>query len=189
MGREFELKYTATPQKLAEIRSLFQNWVEFSMKTTYFDTADHQLAAKKCTLRQRSENGTSVCTLKTPTDGLGRGEWDVQADWSENAVARLFENAGEKPIAFSALMPVCGASFTRLAVTEEIPGCTVEIALDQGILLGGGRELPLCELEIEVKSGSENAAIAWAGHFAARFDLKPESKSKFKRALLLAKGE
>ena len=188
MGREFEMKYAATPEKLEEIRRLWNCWTEFSMETTYFDTADRQLSGKNCTLRQRLENGSPVCTLKTPTGGLGRGEWDVQAPWSARSVAALFDAAGQPPIAFDSLVPVCGARFTRLARTEELPGCTVEIALDSGILLGGGRKIPLRELEVEVKSGSEAVAMAWADHFAQRFDLRPEHKSKFKRASDLARG-
>jgi len=159
------------------------------METTYFDTADGKLSGKKCTLRQRLENGSSVCTLKTPLSGFGRGEWDVQSVWSAEAVARLFADAAQTPIAFESLLPVCGARFTRLAKTVELPGCTVELALDSGVLLGGGKEIPLCELEIEFKSGAEAAAVNWAGHFAQRFALQSETKSKFKRAYLLAKGE
>lgn len=86
-------------------------------------------------------------------------------------------------------MPVCGARFTRLAKTVELPGCVVEIALDTGILMGGGREIPLCELEVEYKDGSEAVASAWAERLAQRFGLEAETKSKFRRASLLAKGE
>lgn len=189
MGREFELKYKATPEKLAEIQALWDGWTEFSMETTYFDTADGLLSSKNCTLRQRLENNQPVCTVKTPTAGLGRGEWDMQAAWSAQTVSALFSAANLPSIPFEKLIAVCGARFTRLARTVELPGCTAEIALDSGILLGGGRELPLCELEIEVKSGSEAAATAWAQHFAERFDLQSEHKSKFRRAYLLSKGE
>ena len=84
---------------------------------------------------------------------------------------------------------MCGARFTRLAKTVELPGCTVEIALDEGVLLGGGREIPLCELEVELKAGTEAAAMAWARHLAEKFGLRSESQSKFRRASLLAKGE
>ena len=113
----------------------------------------------------------------------------MEAAWTPETTAQLFAAAGLKNIAFEDLIAVCGARFTRLAQTVELPGCTVEIALDQGVLTAGDREIPLCELEVELKSGSETAAIAWAEHFAARFDLKPEQNSKFRRALMLAKGE
>ena len=65
----------------------------------------------------------------------------------------------------------------------------MEIALDEGVLIGGGREIPLCELEVELKAGSEAAAIQWAQHLAERFCLQEESQSKFRRAFGLAKGE
>ncbi|MBE6920487.1 MAG: CYTH domain-containing protein [Ruminococcaceae bacterium] len=189
MGREFELKYKATAQALRQIRALWQGWEEISMETTYFDTPEGALSAKHCTLRRRMENGISVCTMKTPISGFGRGEWDVQAAWSGETVAELFAKAGQEPIPFESLTAVCGARFTRLAKTVELPGCTVEIALDEGVLLGGGREIPLCELEVELKAGTEDAAIAWAQHLAEKFGLQAESQSKFRRASLLAKGE
>ena len=189
MGREFELKFKATAKALGEIRALWENWEEISMETTYFDTADGTLSAKKCTLRCRMENGASVCTMKTPTAGFGRGEWNQKAPWSAETAEKLFADAQQESIPFEKLTAVCGARFTRLAKTVELPGCTVEIALDTGILLGGGREIPLCELEVECKGGSETAVIAWAKHLAERFGLEAEVQSKFRRASLLAKGE
>ncbi len=189
MGREFELKFRATADALTQIRALWQDWEEISMETTYFDTEDGTLSAKKCTLRRRMENGISVCTMKTPTAGLGRGEWDVKAPWGEETAMKLFDSAGQERIPFGKLTAVCGARFTRLAKTVELPGCTVEIALDTGVLLGGSREIPLCELEVECKSGSEAAVAAWAKRLAERFGLQTETLSKFRRASLLAKGE
>ncbi len=189
MGREFELKFKATAQALDGIRALWQGWEEIAMETTYFDTPDGQLSARHCTLRRRMENGVSVCTMKTPTSGFGRGEWDVQALWCEKTAVELFTKAGQEPISFEKLIAVCGARFTRLAKTVELAGCTVEIALDEGVLLGGGRKIPLCELEVERKGGSEAAATVWAQHLAERFGLQAEPQSKFRRASLLAKGE
>ena len=84
------------------------------------------------------------------------------------------------------LMEVCGARFTRLAKTLEIPGGTVELALDQGVLLGKGKELPLAEVEVELKAGTDQAATAFANALAEEFGLVPEEKSKFLRAMALA---
>ena len=87
------------------------------------------------------------------------------------------------------IVPVCSARFTRIAKTLEINGAALEFALDQGVLLGGGKEIPLCEVEVELKSGSPAAAQAYARALAMQFSLTPQPKSKFKRALELAKGE
>ena len=189
MGREFELKYAATPKTLAVIQSQGENWTEISMETTYFDTDSGALKAKKCTLRQRLENGISVCTLKTPADGFGRGEWAMEAPWCEETVKALFTAAGFEGVPFAQLHPVCGARFTRLAMNVELPDCAMEIALDQGMLYGGNQEIPLCEVEVECKGGKEAKTAAWARMLAEKYGLKPERFSKFYRASKLAEGE
>ena len=65
----------------------------------------------------------------------------------------------------------------------------MELALDQGCLMGGGKEIPLCEVEVELKSGDEAGAVAFARQLARDYGLQPEENSKFRRALALAKGE
>ena len=54
------------------------------------------------------------------------------------------------------------------------------------MLLGGGRELPFTEVEVELKSGSEEAVTAFAEALAAELGLKPEHRSKVARARALA---
>jgi hypothetical protein len=76
---------------------------------------------------------------------------------------------------------------TRLAGTLNTEGCTVELALDRGVLLGGGREVPLCEVEVELKAGSEEDALLFAQRLAVKYGLTQENRSKFRRALELAK--
>ena len=84
------------------------------------------------------------------------------------------------------IVPVCGARFTRLAKTLELEGCTVELALDQGVLTGRGKEQPLCEVEVELKDGSEEAAVRFAKSLQEAFVLSEEPDSKYRRALILA---
>jgi inorganic triphosphatase YgiF len=189
MGREFELKFAATAQIHRAVEEKYGPFETITMETTYFDTRDRALSRRNITLRSRQENGCCVCTVKTPGVGHGRGEWDAKAPWCAETVAKLWNSAGEKGVAFEELSPVCGAKFTRLAAVMELSGCTVEVALDRGVLLGGGREMPLCEVEVEVKSGSEDLATQWAKALAAEFGLSPEPRSKFRRASALAKGE
>ena len=192
MGIEFELKFLATPEKLAQIRQQIPGQEqEFSMQTTYFDTPDSALSARHLTLRCRKENGQSVCTLKTPAGELGRGEYavespDIQAALPE--LCKLSKMPELMALTAGGVKPVCGARFTRIAKILELDGCTVELALDQGILTGGGREVPLCEVEVELKSGSRENARAYATALSMLFDLQPEKRSKFARARMLAEG-
>lgn len=193
MGIEFEMKYRATPGLLDTIdREITGECRVITMETTYYDTQDGALSARRYTLRRRMENDQSVCTLKTPAEGGGRAEYEVLCDRIEEALPELCKLSGlEELTALTAggLVRVCGARFTRIAKTVELPGCTVEIALDAGVLLGGGRELPLCEVEVEHKAGSREAAVAYAQVLAAQFSLTKEPYSKFRRALDLARGE
>ena len=126
MGIEFEWKFCSTPEKNGAIRTqVTGEEAVYRMATTYYDTPGGDLSRRHFTLRRRMENDRSVCTLKTPAEG---------------------------------------------------------------ILAGGGRQLPLCEVEVELKSGSREAAALYALSLAARHGLEQEPKSKFARAKALAQS-
>ena len=188
MGREFELKYQATPEIIGSIRGKFGEFTPISMETTYYDTEDLSLRKRKWTLRQRLENGRAVCTVKTPLPDGSRGEWEVECTDLAAGAARLCAMCAPGEIlnyVNQGVVPFCGAKFTRLAKTIELPGGAVELALDQGVLLGGGREKPFAEVEVELKSGSDTVAEDFAGALAREFGLKPQPKSKLARAMAL----
>lgn len=193
MGVEYELKFSATQAQQQAIREAFPGSVqEISMETTYYDTADGALSRLHITLRRRLENGTSVCTLKTPGIGAARGEWDCLKDSIEEAIPELCKLSNYQQLGLLTIhgvQPLCGARFTRQALLIQQPEFTAELALDSGVLLGGGKQMPLCEVELELKTGSEAALNDFAAAFAQRFGLLLEKKSKFSRARALAKGE
>ena len=193
MGIEYELKFRATKDVQAAILSAISGQDQhFSMHTTYYDTPTGQLSGRHFTLRRRMENQVSICTLKTPAPGGGRGEWEVECDCITAAIEMLCKLGApaELPqLTQEGLIAVCGARFQRIARTVHLDGCTVELAIDEGVLTGGHREIPLCEVEIELKEGSVAVCNHFAKQLAARFDLQPEHSSKFRRALALYKGE
>lgn len=189
MGAEFELKYGADEDILTSIYTTFPaRWQTIRMETTYYDTPSHSLSSRRWTLRRRMENNDSVCTLKTPGEGLERGEWEVSCDRMEEAISELCKLGAPEALAElckEVLVVSCGAKFTRRAGTFTLRDCVLELALDQGVLLGGGRECPLCELEVEHKDGSRKAVETFARELAQIYGLQPEEKSKFARALAL----
>lgn len=192
MGREFELKFQATEEILAAVAEKFGDFRKIAMETTYYDTADGALSQRHITLRRRMENEASVCTVKTPLSDGSRGEWELV--WNDPAtmvdeLCKLGAPMELKWLTCRGIGPVCGARFTRMAKTVEGDGWAVELALDQGVLMGGGKEIPLCELEVELKSGDDAAAIAFAQKMADEYGLQPQPKSKFRRAQQLAEGE
>ena len=189
MGKEFELKYAATAAQLALLKQRYPQLRPIAMETAYYDNAAGDFSRLKWTFRRRMENEKSICTLKTPTQGLGRAEFETECGDLMAAVPQLI--ALGAPAQLLALVSdgiaeSCGAKFTRLAGLLELPGCTAELALDEGVLLGGGKELPFREVEVELKEGSEEAVIAFAEALAAELGLVPEHKSKVARARALA---
>ena len=192
MGREFELKYTATEASQQAIRAKFGDFRCIAMETTYFDTVDGALSAHKMTLRLRRENDIAICTLKTPLPDGSRGEWECEADTIETGCAKLLTLGAPTilhELAANGLQIACGARFTRQATEIPTADGTAELAIDSGILLGGSKEIPLCEVEIELKTGSDAAVQVLANQIAAEFGLTEEPRSKFQRASALAKGE
>lgn len=193
MSIEFELKYAATEAVQAAIAATFPaDYQTIAMETTYYDTPDGSLSSRHVTLRRRMENGVSVCTVKTPTATAARGEWECECDNIEDSILELCRLGAPKELLYltaNGIAPICGARFTRQAGLIRCEGATVELALDSGVLLGGGKEVPLCEVECELKSGSPEAVIAFGDALAQRFGLTVQNRSKFRRALALAKGE
>ncbi|MDD6200154.1 MAG: CYTH domain-containing protein [Firmicutes bacterium] len=189
MGREFELKYRADQETLTALRERYGPFEEIQMQTTYFDTFDGKLLSRHWTLRQRMENGTSVCTLKIPLPDGSRGEWETVSQGLMTGIPALCRQGAPMELmalTVGGLVPTCGARFTRLAKTIPLENGRVELALDQGVLTGSGREQPLWEVEVELKDGCDEAAIAFAAALAREFSLEPEPQSKYRRALLLA---
>ncbi len=193
MGREFELKFAAQPQDLVR---LYQDhpgaWVTTEMETAYYDTFDARLSSHRFTLRRRLENGRSVCTLKTPDENGGRGEWEVECNNILAAIPVLCKLGAPQDLmifSISGLREICGARFTRRALTLEVEDGLVELALDEGVLLGGGRERNLCEVEVELKEGEDRVALDFAEKLAKSYGLTPEHQSKHRRAMGLLFGE
>lgn len=189
MGFEYEWKFRADREKLASILAAVPGREQhIAMQTTYYDTPTGQLSALRCTLRTRLENGTCVCTLKTPAKGVGRSEWEIACPSLEEAIeyfCRLQLPREIPDLLQKDMEAVCGARFDRITKTVLFEDCTLELALDTGVLLGGGRELPFCEVEVELKSGSRESCDRYAVALALRFNLQREAKSKFRRALEL----
>ncbi len=192
MGIELEWKFAADAATLAKVKKeTAAGWRAIEMESLYYDTPARTLAARRWTLRLRRENGEPAVTLKTPAAGPGRGEWEVRCESVPEAAGPLLEQGAPpelEALVQEPLETVCGARFTRNAALLELDGATVELALDEGVLLGGGKSLPFCELEVERKTGGAEEAEAFARALASRYGLRDEPSSKFQRAFALAQS-
>ncbi len=137
-------------------------------------------------LRGEQSVGTALCRPSPAADPHLRGEWETEAADLASALPKLAALGAPVPPADTPLQVLCRADFIRRAVLLRLDdGSTAELALDLGTLSGATRSLPLCELELELKSGEPAAARAFAEALAARFSLRPEPLSKFARASAL----
>ena len=190
MGVEYELKFRASEEILAAIQSSTAGTVcHYHMQTTYYDTPQRALAARKYTLRRRLENARSICTLKYPVSHEGRGEIELECDSIQAAIPELCKLSGIPDLAQlveAGVVPVCGADFQRTAITFHWNGAVLELALDRGILTGGDLQMPLFEVEVELKEGSIELLNSYGFLLKTAYNLTPESRSKFRRALDLS---
>ncbi len=194
MGIEYELKFRADEAALAAIEAQYCQYPrkQFDMETTYYDTPSGALSARHYTLRRRMENEISVCTLKTPAVGLGRNEIELECGSIQEAIPVLCASGAPEDfgsLVQKGIIAVCSAKFHRTAITLQLEDCTLELALDSGTLTGGSKTVPLCEAEVELKDGDPICADMFAQLLAIQFGLMPETRSKFRRALALYKGE
>ena len=171
---------TETPSgtsSVTETESAGRTVTATTSRTTFDDTTNYKPVEK-------------VETSDVPNTGYERKTETAYDHYSiETAIpvlCKLGAPEALKELTSSGVEPVCAARFTRLAKNLTAQGCIVELALDRGVLLGGGKELPFAEIEVELKAGSEDAAVAFANSLAKEFDLTAEPASKFKRALALA---
>lgn len=189
MAIEFELKYAISEDCLEAVyREHTGLWEKRTMETSYYDTPTGDLRARGCALRIRMENGTPVSTVKTPGRDGERGEWEVEEADIMAAVSKLCQLGAPEDLlqlTRAGIIPVCGARFTRLACSVRVADTEVELALDQGILFSGDAQIPLCELEVELKSGCRETAVAFAQELTQKYGLRLEPKSKFQRAMEL----
>ena len=189
MGRELELKFAASSETLDAMEEKYAPLTPITMHTRYFDTPHQAFRGRRWTLRLRLENGRPICTLKTRLSDGSRGEYETESGDIVSAIPALLEQGAPaelEELAREGLEEICGARFTRLARSIDVPGGQVELALDRGEFTGGGRTLPFTEAEAELKAGPDEVLARFGRALAEEFSLREEPRSKIQRAMALA---
>jgi triphosphatase len=166
------------------------------MQSTYYDTPDNQLYQRKWTLRLRDEGGQLVAAFKTAntSDSTGfftRNEWQCRVDSIQDAIPLLIDQGAPRELKTilkgKQLVPCCGADFQRKSVCLYMDeGVRIEIAGDTGILFAGDRQMPICELELELLYGDVGCLPPLCSQLVDTYGLKEEQRSKYQRARSLA---
>ena len=198
MEREFKWKI---PQDTLSALADFLHRVEkrlahdtINMAAVYYDTEDDLVFRSGAALRIRRENDRSVCCMKRTVRKEGaqalREEYEVSAETLREGLLKLPGAGAPRDLCFL----LSEQTFRELGRTEFIRNCylmqisgdgdfTAEFAVDVGMLGAEGRMVPFEELELELKSGSEAAFIAYAQMLEQKFSLIPQKRSKLARAI------
>ncbi len=195
MAKETEIKLTVEPSSVPVIADWLNQRGHYedcqSVKNTYFDTPDGVLKHRQVALRIREVAGHCIQTLKTrgQSDGgvLAREEWewprpspDLDPDLLDVAGLRLSRQQ------YSALAPVFMTNFERRIWRVTDSDTVIECVIDQGKVTAGERERPLCEVELELRTGDAGSLHRWAGALADSVPLLVNTVSKAEQGYYLA---
>ncbi len=202
VATEIELKLRFPPSRLREVLTLpelsgARRGSSRLLAATYFDTPALDLWQHRIALRVRREGGRWVQTVKgggSAASGLHRRLeidsllTDGQPDLSRlprHPLARVLRS--RKVV--EGLGPVFHTEIRRsLRLLEPVPGVCIEAAIDRGTLRSGRRRRPLCEIELELRSGPVGALFDLARQLALRIPVAMEHRSKAQRGYALFRG-
>jgi len=171
------------------------------MHSVYLDTPDWDLMTRGVALRVRRAGRQWLQTLKVATESVGalsrRPEWEVPLPRGHHDLGcfppdaqALMAKLADEGLDWSTVAPVFVTDFRRKAWTLQWGESVREWALDQGeigaITREGRQTLPLCEVEIELKSGPGEGLFDLALALAKDLPLGLEPRSKAARGYALA---
>jgi inorganic triphosphatase YgiF len=189
--QEIELKFLCAPEDLGAVLAAAPAGDDESREliSVYFDTPDLKLQKAGVSLRVRESKGCRVQTLKRG-DGLAREEHEVavagdRPDPQMQPLPELLPN-GEA----AALRPAFNVRVTRRQRLLHYQGAEIELALDQGEVEGGTRRSPICEVELELKTGEPGTLFGLARELsrAAPLYLSFDGKAAQGHALVAGAG-
>ncbi len=206
-GNETELKLALPSDDPADLASRLSRVAVLKRRkperqllhTTYFDTPQQHLRRAEAALRIRRVETTAaprwLQTLKTGARGSSalsrRGEWEAPVDGpaleSGALDAKAWARIDPDGSVFDTLGPCFITAFTRtIWMVRSRGGSLVEVALDIGSVTSGERSAPICELELELKSGPVSALFDIAQKIAGSVAVLPLAMSKAQRGYALA---
>ena len=168
--------------------------------SVYFDTPELTFKRRAGALRVRRVARRWVQTLKgggTAQAGLHRrDEWESAIAGRQPELAALLQLVGpdsewapilSDPALAQRLRPMFSCHVTRTTWQLRLEqGDEVELALDQGELRHAGMRLPICEIELELKSGQTSSLFDFALALQQDLPLRAGSLSKAERGYALS---
>lgn len=193
---EIELKLSLHPAQVARFRHhpllAGVKPLRRQLHSAYLDTPAWDLMRRAIALRVRRVGRKWVQTLKAESASVGvltrRPEWEQDLPRGHHDLSRLPGEALAllEGVDTSLVGPVFVTAFRRTTWWVEMAGASMEVALDEGEIRAGARTLPLCEVEIELKSGPREALFDLALALLDTVPMGVEPRSKAARGYALA---
>jgi len=161
--------------------------------STYFDTPDFRLRRQRAALCVRQIGARCIQTVKLVANAersiLARHEWERELDGTapdlrdidDRHVRRIVKgNIGDR------LAPIFVTEITRSVTPLEVDGSVIELAVDIGEIHTSHGRVPVCEAELELKSGQVASVYKLAQELNRRVPLSIEPLSRAERGYALA---
>jgi inorganic triphosphatase YgiF len=200
MAIETELKLRITPQHLARLKrhSLLKDHqlarpVTRRLYNIYFDTPELDLHQSAMALRLRRSGSQWLQTLKgggSIKAGLHqRNEWEVPVSGAalDFSIPEAAEWDTLVPVALrKKLQPIFVTDFSRSSRIVCWQGAHIEVCMDHGEITTELLSQPICELELELKSGSPRQLFELALSILdiASFEIEVVNKAEYGFRLL-----
>ena len=200
MPREIEIKLSVPEKHAPRLWEVLAHHahdkpVTHRLFSAYYDTPERALKAAGAALRLRRESGRWFQTVKnqgTVSGGLHqRAENEVEVaaqlpSFPAMAEAGLGDVLAHKRLR-DALTVVFTTEFNRTStLLRPAAGRVVEVSLDRGVIAAGDRREPICEIELELKSGSPRCLFDLALEIATVLPVRLDNRSKAERGYALA---
>ena len=198
-GAEIELKFLFAEKDSTKIKALVsaaagaKKPAHQRLRAVYFDTPDSDLWKHRFILRVRATGKSHIQTIKQlQASSVHRGEWETEIGKLEPDLDLITDTPlaclAAKPSIRQALRPAFEVNVERTSYCLEAGGAVIEASLDRGTIEANGDKLSVRELELELKSGSEQALYNLARAFVAQAPLSLSPISKAERGHRLAEG-
>jgi triphosphatase len=161
--------------------------------STYFDTADFRLLRHRVALRVRKVGAKRIQTIKmapsADTGVLARREWERELFADHPDLSNVDDRELRKLMAGDRFERELKALFVtdieRSTLPLAINGSTIELALDVGAIKSDRGTVPVCEAELELKSGDIDGVYTLARELNKAFPCVIEPMSKAQRGYAL----
>jgi len=202
MAVETELKLRIAPGQLARLkRHALLKTYSITRPTTrrlqniYYDTPKLDLHKSEMALRLRHAGRQWLQTLKgggSVQAGLHRrNEWEVpvnRAALDFSATQEVEWDEHLRPSLRKKLHPVFVTDFSRNSRMLDFQGAQIELCMDQGEVRTEQHSVPICELELELKSGEPRLLFELALKILEVVPFELETVSKAEQGYRLLSG-